>query len=155
MRNIIFFFVTMGLLLSCNNDKKSDGENTQTNEKANAATSTGAITELKQSPLQIAVKPYEKLIGSFVGPFGNNKITMLITIVAGDSVVGRTIVGGNDRPFRGTFKRKVRSILLVQKSRVTIKTMVNLLFQWMKRHLIRCGVPGSLLLKTGLQKNIR
>ena len=30
---------------------------------------------------------------------------MLITAVAGDSVVGRTIVGGNDRPFRGTFSK--------------------------------------------------
>ena len=106
MRNIFFLFVTMCLLLSCNNDKKSDSDNAQTNEKANAATSAGATSEMKQSPLQIAAKPYEKLIGSYVGPFGNNKITMLITIVAGDSVVGRTIVGGNDRPFRGTFKKE-------------------------------------------------
>ena len=105
MRNFFFLLVTSGLLLSCNNDKKTAGDKTQTNEKANAATTASATTEMKQSPLQIAVKPYEKLIGSYVGPFGNNKITMLITIVAGDSVVGRTIVGGNDRPFRGTFNK--------------------------------------------------
>ena len=30
---------------------------------------------------------------------------MLITKVDGDSVVGRSIVGGNDRPFRGTFQK--------------------------------------------------
>ncbi len=105
MRNFFFLFVTTGLLLSCNNDKKTAGDNNQTNEKANAATTTAATTEMKQSPLQIASKPYEKLLGSYVGPFGNNKITMLITAVAGDSVVGRTIVGGNDRPFRGTFNK--------------------------------------------------
>lgn len=44
----------------------------------------------------------EKILGSYVGQFGDNKITMLIT-KAGDGVVsGRTIVGGNDRPFEGT-----------------------------------------------------
>ena len=42
------------------------------------------------------------LIGSFVGNFGDNKITLLITRATSDSVSGRTIVGGNDRPFIGT-----------------------------------------------------
>lgn len=41
------------------------------------------------------------LIGSYVGAFGANKITLLITKVFNDSVEGRTIVGGNDRPFSG------------------------------------------------------
>jgi hypothetical protein len=45
---------------------------------------------------------HEKLIGSFVGSFGDNKITMLIDQAQNDSVSGRTIVGGNDRPFSGT-----------------------------------------------------
>lgn len=44
-----------------------------------------------------------EILGSFVGPFGDNKITMLITKADGTSVAGRTIVGGNDRPFDGTF----------------------------------------------------
>ena len=44
-----------------------------------------------------------ELLGSFVGPFGDNKITMLITKADGNAVSGRTIVGGNDRPFDGTF----------------------------------------------------
>lgn len=43
-----------------------------------------------------------EILGSYVGQFGDNKITLLIT-KAGDGVVsGRTIVGGNDRPFDGT-----------------------------------------------------
>ncbi len=44
----------------------------------------------------------QKILGSFVGPFGDNKITLLITKVDGDAISGRTIVGGNDRPFDGT-----------------------------------------------------
>jgi len=105
MRNFFFLLAASGLLLSCNNDKKKEADNAQSNEKANASTTAAVTTAFKQSPLQIASKPYEKLLGSFVGPFGNNKITMLITTVAGDSVVGRTIVGGNDRPFKGTFSK--------------------------------------------------
>jgi hypothetical protein len=50
---------------------------------------------------QVVKKVYEKIIGSFVGTFGDNKITMLISKAEGDSVAGRTIVGGNDRPFAG------------------------------------------------------
>lgn len=44
----------------------------------------------------------ESILGSYVGAFGDNKITMLITKAAGGVVAGRTIVGGNDRPFEGT-----------------------------------------------------
>jgi hypothetical protein len=107
MRKMMLFFVTASLLLSCNNDKKTDDATGQSSEKADATTasSTSATTEAKQTPLQIASKPYEKLLGSYVGPFGTNRITMLVTTIAGDSVVGRTIVGGNDRPFKGTFKQ--------------------------------------------------
>jgi hypothetical protein len=49
---------------------------------------------------QAALKAH--LIGSFVGSFGDNKITLLISKATADSVSGRTIVGGNDRPFIGT-----------------------------------------------------
>ena len=103
MRNLLLLLAT-GLLFACNNDKKTGDAEAQSADK-NAATSSEATTGLKQSDLQIAAKPYEKLLGSYVGSFGDNKITMLITIVAGDSVVGRTIVGGNDRPFKGTFSK--------------------------------------------------
>jgi hypothetical protein len=46
------------------------------------------------------------MLGSFVGAFGDNKITLLITKAQGDSVEGRSIVGGNDRPFSGVFTEK-------------------------------------------------
>lgn len=99
MRKFLLLLVASVFLFACNNDKKPD------NAEASPADKGAATVALKQSDLQIAAKPYEKLLGSFVGPFGDNRITMLITIVAGDSVVGRTIVGGNDRPFKGTFNK--------------------------------------------------
>ncbi len=49
-----------------------------------------------------AVESIEKILGSYVGQFGDNKITLLITKAGGGVVSGRTIVGGNDRPFDGT-----------------------------------------------------
>jgi hypothetical protein len=103
MRKTLFLLLVTALFFSCNNDKKTDAPAEKKEEKTDTAAAPAPTTTLKQTPLQIASKPYEKLLGSYVGPFGNNKITMLITTVAGDSVVGRTIVGGNDRPFRGTF----------------------------------------------------
>ena len=48
------------------------------------------------------VESIEPILGSYVGQFGDNKITLLITKAGGGVVSGRTIVGGNDRPFEGT-----------------------------------------------------
>ena len=48
------------------------------------------------------VESIEPILGSYVGAFGDNKITLLITKAGGGSVSGRSIVGGNDRPFDGT-----------------------------------------------------
>lgn len=49
-----------------------------------------------------AVESIEGILGSYVGAFGDNKITLLITRAGAGTVSGRTIVGGNDRPFDGT-----------------------------------------------------
>lgn len=72
------------VLLSCNNNKKTAGSSEE----------PGSV------PTQIA----QKLLGSFVGDFGTNKITLLITGLHNDTIKGRSIVGGNDRPFMGTYK---------------------------------------------------
>jgi len=48
----------------------------------------------------------ENIIGSYVGIFGqkgnDNKITLLISRIDKNKIEGRTIVGGNNRPFNGT-----------------------------------------------------
>ncbi len=59
------------------------------------------------APSYTAVSPADteaqKILGSYVGAFGDNKITLMITKAAGGSLTGRSIVGGNDRPFDGTY----------------------------------------------------
>lgn len=104
MRNFLLLLVG-AFVLSCNNDKNKSqsvtGDTTSKTEVAETPTSPNNTVVPVPAP-----GPYEKLMGSFVGPFGNNKITFLITKVQGDSVVGRSIVGGNDRPFRGTFHKE-------------------------------------------------
>jgi hypothetical protein len=62
-----------------------------------------------------AIMPSSKLLGSFVGAFGNNKITLLITKASGDTVEGRSVVGGNDRPFSGTLKNNSDVYTIVAK----------------------------------------
>lgn len=99
MRNFLSLLFSGLLFFSCNNEKgKIADENSLPKEVVNE-------TKAKQVSVTVKADPNEKLLGSYVGPFGRNKITFLITKIAGDSVVGRTIVGGNDRPFYGTFKK--------------------------------------------------
>ena len=50
----------------------------------------------------LTIPGYSTLIGSYVGGVGNNKITLLITRAVADTIEGRSVVGGNDRPFSGT-----------------------------------------------------
>ncbi|MEP7237692.1 MAG: YARHG domain-containing protein [Ferruginibacter sp.] len=57
----------------------------------------------KDAPVAVS-NPAVNLLGSYVGPFGDNKITLLITRISGDSIEGRSVVGGNDRPYSGIVK---------------------------------------------------
>ncbi|HMK27768.1 MAG TPA: YARHG domain-containing protein [Chitinophagaceae bacterium] len=93
MRKFLFLLLAGSLLNACNNNKKNDKE-------AKDSIGSASVT------VAPAVNLLEKLLGSFVGAFGDNKITMLIIKAEGDSVLGRSIVGGNDRPFAGTFTEK-------------------------------------------------
>jgi hypothetical protein len=96
MRKLLFLLLAGSLSMACNDNKKAEKEATDTKENNNTA-------NIQTPP---AVNLLEKLLGSFVGAFGDNKITMLISKVQGDSIEGRSIVGGNDRPFFGTFAEK-------------------------------------------------
>ncbi len=94
MQKLVVLLLSLSLLISCK-DKKDDGGKEKDPVIANTDTPT--------TPKPPVVNELEKLLGSFVGSFGDNKITLLITKAEGDSVQGRSIVGGNDRPFAGTF----------------------------------------------------
>lgn len=96
MKKLVGLLLATALFISCNNSKKEDNKEPKGEDTAVADQNTPGTPPP-------AVAMLEKLLGSFVGAFGDNKITLLITKVAGDSVLGRSIVGGNDRPFAGTF----------------------------------------------------
>ncbi len=58
----------------------------------------------------------QDICGSYVGVFGedplDNKIRLLISKVEDNTIEGRTIVGGNDRPFSGSIKKENNLFLI-------------------------------------------
>lgn len=103
MRKFLFLLLTSTVMIACNNDKKTAAPDGDKKDAVDNSTLPASSTSV--NPLA-APRPLDKLLGSYVGPFGDNKITLLIIKVSGDSVIGRSIVGGNDRPFRGTFHKE-------------------------------------------------
>ena len=101
MRKIFLLLLTAATLIACNNNKKDDKPEVKNDSTLAENTNT---TDTPVAPKADSL--LEKMLGSYVGPFGDNKITMLIIKASGDSVLGRTIVGGNDRPFAGTFSEQ-------------------------------------------------
>lgn len=99
MRKFLFLLGVSSCLLACNSDSKT--KSSQSEEKEDTAQATA-----NQTTPPPATNLVEKLLGSFVGSFGDNKITLLIIKAQGDSILGRSIVGGNDRPFAGTMMLK-------------------------------------------------
>lgn len=99
MKKFFILVIPVAFMLSCNSNKSKE-KTAGVQQTVTTAENTGNVTPPSPSP-----RPMEKFLGSFVGPFGDNKITLLVTKLEGDSVTGRTIVGGNDRPFRGTYKK--------------------------------------------------
>ena len=94
MHKLLAGIAALLLFASCNSKKAGDKPSGKSDD------STGKVSQ------PAAPDPKEKFLGSYVGAFGDNKITLLITSLKGDSVLGRSIVGGNDRPFAGTFTQK-------------------------------------------------
>jgi len=100
MKRVLILFLAAATLLGCNVTKKTDtaGKVDDTTTANSAAANTSA------SPVQAAADAdAQKILGSYVGAFGDNKITVLITKAGANAVSGRSIVGGNDRPFDGTY----------------------------------------------------
>jgi hypothetical protein len=88
MTRLLLFFATVCMVFcSCDNSKKD--------------TPVKIVTTAKITESKIVMASFN-ILGSYVGNFGTNKITLLITKATSDSIVGRSIVGGNDRPFVGS-----------------------------------------------------
>ncbi len=71
--------------------------------KNKSGTATGEKTQTADS---LAAGQPDFRLGSFTGPFGDNKITILVSVINGDTVKGRSVVGGNDRPFSGMISKE-------------------------------------------------
>src|SRR5689334_21896684 len=100
MKRSLIVILAAVSMLGCNLAKKTDSaRKVDDTTPANSATANTSA-----SPAQVASDAdAQKILGSYVGAFGDNKITVLITKVAGNAISGRSIVGGNDRPFDGTY----------------------------------------------------
>ena len=97
---ILFVFV---VLISCKNKVSN---NTAPNANTENIT-TNKISEV--------IETIPNVLGSYVGAFGDNKITVLISKATKDSVRGRSIVGGFDRPFEGILTNEKNLISIVAK----------------------------------------
>lgn len=91
MKKILFYCICIVTIASC---KNKNTVTTSTDKDKPSITTTEIPT--------VAKVIYDKIIGSYVGVFGDNKITLLISKAEGDSISGRSVVGGYDRPFTGT-----------------------------------------------------
>lgn len=105
MRKIFLLLLAGSFLISCKNDNKQETKGLNDDYQAEKTEKVVTDNQTTNTTTDPVVNLVEKILGSFVGPFGNNKITMLITKAEGDSIAGRTIVGGNNRPFAGTFSK--------------------------------------------------
>jgi len=80
------FYLVLGLFMfSC-------GDSSKPQEKS-----------AEETPKKETDVAHGKFTGSFVGAFGNNKITIQINSMENGKIDGRSIVAGNDRPFSGTY----------------------------------------------------
>ena len=101
MRYLLICSLALFLLCACGGkDTNKDGLNGSSGDKGQSIALDAETIAAQQNAV----------IGSYVGYFGeamiDNKITLLINKCENGTVSGRSIVGGNDRPFEGVFKNE-------------------------------------------------
>ena len=96
LSSIVALIIALGPL-ACKSDRPVATSTDKLADAAKEAAQGAAATAAAKTTENV-----EAILGSYVGQFGDNKITLLITKASGGVVSGRTIVGGNDRPFDGT-----------------------------------------------------
>jgi len=100
MKRSLILVLAAVSMLGCTLTKKADSAG----KVDNTTPANSATANTSASPAQAATDAdAQKILGSYVGAFGDNKITVLITKVGGNAISGRSIVGGKDRPFDGTY----------------------------------------------------
>ena len=109
MKTLSKAFLVIAISFSACNTSKKD----KTTENVQVYTGENIVVNTVENAVNI--------LGSYVGSFGTNKITLLITRALGDTIAGRSIVGGNDRPFAGTFTQTGETIKINAKEPGTDK----------------------------------
>ncbi len=110
----ITILLLLCVLVSCG--KKQDSGNSTSDNKS---TTSGSNTETKSNPNEpqkdskVSNSPY---VGTYTGGFQaskfddtkdyvfENRITISIDSLSGEMIYGHSVVAGNNRPFKGTFK---------------------------------------------------
>lgn len=90
MKNFFGFLMICAACCSCQNKGTVSTDKNTENAAINDSVATASAVKV--------------VLGSYVGDFGDNKITVLITKATTDSIEGRSIVGGNDQTFEGVLK---------------------------------------------------
>ncbi len=85
------------------------------NKNTNNSKTPAIVENITVDNVQEAVGNIPNVLGSYVGAFGDNKITVLISKATKDSVRGRSIVGGFDRPFEGTLIAEKNMVNIIAK----------------------------------------
>lgn len=65
---------------------------------------TPAFCQETDSDVSVQDSAASAMSGTYVGPFGNRKITICIDRVIGSTITGYSIVAGNERAFSGSWK---------------------------------------------------
>lgn len=95
-KTMIIFFATIAFV-GCQKETAP----TETFKQVPTADEAKNTTEVPVLKSNAPVDP-AKLMNSWTGMFGPNKITVIVDEVKGSQVKGRSVVAGNDRPFTGT-----------------------------------------------------
>ncbi|HQX57180.1 MAG TPA: YARHG domain-containing protein [Pyrinomonadaceae bacterium] len=100
MKNLVLLLIATTFLFGCSVQKTAE----KTTDKFDDTAANNSMATAANAPTAAAGDAVaQEILGSYVGTFGDNKITLLITSISGNTISGRSIVGGNDRPFDGTF----------------------------------------------------
>src|SRR4051794_7540718 len=107
MKNTLLVLFLASFAAGCNLAANATSSGPVNNNITAAAEPDAANTPDPNAPAYATLAPADaeaqKILGSYVGAFGDNKITLMITRAAGNSISGRSVVGGNDCPFDGTY----------------------------------------------------
>lgn len=79
------------------------------------AQATPVKADAGEDEVNAAHEDAKEMLGTYVGPFGERKITICLDRVIGNSVTGYSIVAGNERAFSGSWSRVNGDLTIVAK----------------------------------------